>query len=357
MIKLRRIARRISGLIAFLILLLIRLLFTLFPGLFEVFYFDFFFPILRTVQSWLYPLWFLPGYLLLIIFLVALMGFYFLKRRSIKGFFLKFLNLLFWVAAFFLLCFGMQYADKGVAERLELEPAPPIIDLSVIYYRTMEEAMEKRSQIPKIDKVENINQLGYSMDPNSIHQHVKNTLEPVGYKASATGQYVREIPYFLLRKLSISGIYNPFTGESNVEGSLPGLLKYFVMAHEMAHASGITGEGEANFVAWLSLAHSGDPFLEYAAAYFIWRQAAKPLNRKLNSEDLEKLASSIPDELKRDRRAIYEALNREQPWYPEISNKLNDSYLKIQGVESGVEDYDKFLEYYLRYKRSINPSQ
>jgi len=270
---------------------------------------------------------------------------------------IKFINMVFWIAAVFLLFFGMQYADKGIAARLNLEPAPKSIDAALIYYHTLDDAMAKRSRISRIDEMENITQVEYNLKSDSIHNYVKNVLAPVGYSASETDQFVREIPNFLLRKLSISGIYNPFTGESNVEGSLPSLLKSFVMAHELAHASGITGEGEANFVAWLSLSQSGDPFLEYAAAYFIWRQTAKPLNRKLNSEELEKLASSIPEELNRDRRAIYEALNQEQPWYPELSNKLNDSYLKIQGVESGVEDYDNFLKYYLRYQRSTNQLQ
>jgi len=268
---------------------------------------------------------------------------------------IKFLNLIFWIASVFLLCFGMQYADRGIASRMQLKPAPKSVDLSALYYETMEGAMLKRSKIQDIENFADITEVAYSINGDSIHNGVKDALLPVGYKAAATDQYIREIPYFLLRKLSISGIYNPFTGESNVEGSLPTLLKSFVIAHELAHASGITGEGEANFVAWLTLSESGDPYLEYAAAYLIWRQVAKPVNKKLKSEQLEKLALSIPQELNNDRRAIYEALNQEQPWYPELSDKLNDSYLKIQGVQGGVEDYDKFLEIYLRYRRQSNP--
>jgi uncharacterized protein YqgV (UPF0045/DUF77 family) len=248
----------------------------------------------------------------------------------------------------------MQYADPGIADRLNFRDAPRTVDLSALYYETMEDALEKRSQVQGLSDSADITQIDYALNNDSIHTYIKNQLLPAGYRASDVEQYVREIPFFALRKLSISGIYNPFTGESNVEGSLPTFMKSFVSAHELAHAAGITGEGDANFVAWLCLANSGDPYLEYTAAYFIWRQVAKPLNEKLSTNELEKLAASIPDELNRDRRAIYLALNQEQPWYPELSSKFNDTYLKIQGVESGVDDYDKFLELYLRYLLSLN---
>jgi hypothetical protein len=343
-----------SGIVPFIILLIIRLVFSVFPGVFEILYFKTFFPFLRLLQSLIYPIWLVPGYLVLILLIPGLVSYYLFKRKSLKHFLTRTLNLVFWLAAVFLLCFGMQYADPGIAERLNFKDAPESIDLSDIYYKTMEDALEKRSQISGLIDSLDITQIDYRLNYDSIHIHVKSELLPAGYRASDMDQYVREIPFFILRKLSISGIYNPFTGESNVEGSLPTLMKSFVSAHELAHAAGITGEGDANFVAWLCLANSGDPYLEYAAAYFIWRQVAKPLNEKLSTDQLEKLAASIPDELNRDRRAIYNALNQEQPWYPELSSQFNDTYLKIQGVESGVDDYDKFLELYLRYQLSLS---
>ena len=352
--KLRLLIRRVPGLTAFLILLVIRLLFSIWPGLFEIVYFKHFFPFLRTVQSYLYPIWLVPGYLVLILLILGITLWFFTKKKSWSQFFLRFFNMLFWLTALFLLSFGMQYADHGLAARLKLQAAPESIDLSMLYYETMEDALKKRNKLYWKNDSLDITELEYRLNYDSLPKYVERKLLPVGYKAAAKDQSIREIPFYTLRKLSISGIYNPFTGESNVEGSLPILMKGFVAAHELAHASGITGEGEANFAAWLSLGNCGDPYLEYAAAYIIWRQVAKPLNKKLSSKELEKLAASIPIELRRDRRAIYLALNQEQPWYPELSNQFNDTYLKIQGVESGVDDYNKFLELYLRYQLSIN---
>lgn len=252
-------------------------------------------------------------------------------------------------------CFGLQYADKGIADRMRLKKAPQSIDLAQLYYESMNRAIEYRDRIPGIESTENITELHYKISQDSLQKYLVQVLAPIGYSVSGQNQIIREIPYSFLRKLSISGIYNPFTGECNVEGGLPTILKSFVMAHELAHAAGVTSEGEANFIAWLSLSNSGDPYLEYAASYFIWRQIAKPVNQQLSTNELEQLATSIPDELQKDRIAIYAILNEEKPWYPELSNKLNDSYLKIQGIESGVDDYDKFLELYVRYISSNSP--
>lgn len=351
--KFRLLIRRMPGLALFSILLIIRLIFAAFPWVFEAVYFNTVFPFLRSIQSLIYPVWIIPGYLVLVILVLGLVVLYFIRRKSFRHFLIRLLNLSFWLMSIFLLTFGFQYADPGIAERLELSNVPQTTDLSKLYYETMEDALEKRSRIEGLNDSDNITQIDYTIPYDTIHVYVRNILQPAGYKAAAVDQRVREFPYFILRRLSISGIYNPFTGESNVEAKLPYLMKCFVAAHELAHASGITGEGEANFVAWLSLAHSGDPYLEYSAAYFIWRQVAKPLNKKLDPKDLEILASQIPEELMLDRKAIYEALHQEKPIYPELSSRINDSYLKIQGIDSGVDDYDRFLELYLRYQRSI----
>src|SRR5690606_40629206 len=53
-------------------------------------------------------------------------------------------------------------------------------------------------------------------------------------------------PSGTLRRMSIAGIYNPFTGEANLDNAMPSLPQIFTTAHEIAHGYGITSEGEAN---------------------------------------------------------------------------------------------------------------
>ena len=50
------------------------------------------------------------------------------------------------------------------------------------------------------------------------------------------------LPQGILLRISTAGFYNPLTGECNIDKGLHPLQKPFVMAHELFHGMGITGE-------------------------------------------------------------------------------------------------------------------
>jgi hypothetical protein len=103
----------------------------------------------------------------------------------------------------------------------------------------------------------------------------------------------------------------------------------------------------------LSLVNSGNSIWEYSAAYSLWRYVAGEVNRKLEEDDRAILAEAIPIALQIDRLAIWRRMNDSPPYFPELSEAVNDSYLKIQGVEGGTDDYDAFVGLYLRYANPI----
>jgi hypothetical protein len=65
--------------------------------------------------------------------------------------------------------------------------------------------------------------------------------------------------------LGYSGYYNPFTGEAQVNTTIPIFLQPFVSCHEIAHQLGYAREDEANFVAYLVAKNSTDQSLKYSA--------------------------------------------------------------------------------------------
>src|SRR5262249_34548577 len=52
--------------------------------------------------------------------------------------------------------------------------------------------------------------------------------------------------------LGFQGYYNPFSGEAQVNTTVPRFLEPFVTTHEMAHQLGYGKENEANFVGFLA---------------------------------------------------------------------------------------------------------
>lgn len=267
-------------------------------------------------------------------------------------FFKKISNFCGGVGASFLFLWGFNYADKGFANRIDLPHSDQKINLSSFYLATIDTAMKYRNSINEsfqtIVEVKNI------PTDEEINNWVRNTLIEYHYPTATSVKVNYLKPSGVLLKLSIAGIYNPFTGEANVDNALASLPRIFTAAHEIAHAYGVTSEAEANFVAYLACIQSNNALAQYAASYSLWRQIAFEINQTFTEEERHFLSNQIPTALQNDRKAIIEAQSKHKSNFPLISEAVNHTYLKIQGVEKGAQDYHGFLQLYLRWELSRN---
>jgi len=344
--NLKRIASKNLGVVLFIIVLAIRFIFSFSQIAFETIYFNAFFPFIRKAQSALSFIWVVPGYYALAIGLIVWLIWRFPKSKKFKLFFKRLLNLICGFSAAFLVLWGYNYVDKGFAERINLPHSSKQIDLSEHYLAVMDSAMVYRSAIT--EDITTIVDVEKIPSDSLINAWVKNVLEANGYPTESDISVRYILPSGALRRLSIAGIYNPFSGEANVDNALPSLPRIFTAAHEIAHGYGITSEAEANFVAYLACMHSGNPLANYAGAYVLWRQIAVEINTTFPPESREILAAQIPLPLRQDRKAILESYYKYKGYFPALTDAVNDTYLKIQGVEKGTDDYDGFLQLYFR---------
>lgn len=352
----KKTLKRFGGLILLSIALILRLIFAVFPEAFELVYFQGIFPFIRKIQ---YPVGSaLPfsGYYLLILIAIAWV-LWRLPKSTVKRKWLTFgrrlLNFCGGLISLFLLLWGYNYIGPSLAERMSLAETNDQYDVAKLYIYVMNEAAEKRKRIELPTDTASVEDLEDEIDVQKLNTAVKGVLTELGYPTS-TDVALRQVkPFGALRRVGIRGIYNPFTGEANVESDTGLLTGTFTAAHEMAHAYGITSEGEANLVAYMALIHSGNPIWEYSAAYSLWRYTAGEVNRKLEEADRMILAEAIPIELQIDRLAIWQRMSDSPPYFPELSEAVNDGYLKIQGVKGGTDDYDAFVGLYLGYANPI----
>ncbi len=352
--KARRIANRYFGLIWLLVALALRFAFGAFPGLYEELWFEQAFPFIRSFQSAAFQWLPLPGYYLMIFMVLVWMVWRFPRKWKVRDTWFTFgrrlMNLLGGLVASFLMLWGFNYLDPGMGARMNLDKSPAEVDLARAYLSVMDRAMEQRSKIPGIDSLPHIEAMPFSYSEAEIAGWVASVLSPLGYPgpAQVSTRYLR--PEGALRRLGIAGIYNPWTGEANVESALGALQRTFTAAHEMAHAFGVSSEAEANFTAYLACLQSGEPLAQYAAEYALWRGLGREVNKAYGAEDIAKLAEAIPEALKADRMAIWERSTKHKPYFPETSTRMNDSYLKLQGVSAGVADYNAFVAMYFSWK-------
>lgn len=153
----------------------------------------------------------------------------------------------------------------------------------------------------------------------------------------------------ILSALDFTGIYCPFTGESNVNMDSPACLLGSTVAHELAHQRGITSEQECNFLAVLSCTTCGDDVYAYAG----WLMGYIYLGNALYSVDPDAYRT-IRDALPQTVRADLSAQSAYWDQFRDkavrkVSNQVYDGFLKSYGQAQGIRSYGTVVDLLVTY--------
>jgi hypothetical protein len=154
----------------------------------------------------------------------------------------------------------------------------------------------------------------------------------------------------IMSALGIAGFYFPYTGEANFNRKAPHCQRPLTIAHEKAHQRGITGEDEANFLAFLACANSSDPYTRYSAYLFAQRQLMTELVMRDREIAVALLHRRLPG-VQRDvdwLRAFWDGY-RGVP--RSVSLAMNNVYLKANQVEGGLHSYHRSAQLLVLYAR------
>lgn len=147
---------------------------------------------------------------------------------------------------------------------------------------------------------------------------------------------------------SLTGVYSPFTVEANYNSDMTAYNIPFTMCHELSHLKGYMQEQEANFIAWLACSRSDIPEFRYSAALSAWLYAMNQL-WKYDQASYEEICGMLPDNARKDLQANDAFWAGYEGAIAEVSNQVNDVYLKSNGQENGVKSYDKMVDMLVVY--------
>ena len=153
-----------------------------------------------------------------------------------------------------------------------------------------------------------------------------------------------------LALLGISGIFFPFTGEANVNTTLPEWTLPFVAAHEVAHQRGFAREDEANYLAYAACRSHPDAAARYASAVEGSLYALGAL-RGTDPDAHRALESRRGAAVRRDLDALEAWRRRYESRAGAVQEKVNDAYLRAQGQE-GVTTYGRMVDLLLAERRA-----
>ena len=156
--------------------------------------------------------------------------------------------------------------------------------------------------------------------------------------------------------MGVTGIYSPFTVEANVNGEIPGMQKPFTACHELSHLRGFMNEGEANYIGWLACIHSDDEAFRRSGWIIAYSYAGNALY-KADPDLFEELRKKVPDSVIRELKDNHEFWDAHMTEAAEVQDKVNDAYLKSNGLEDGVESYGKVLTLMLIWYKTADLSE
>ena len=316
------------------------------PALVEKYYSNGFYPVVASLFSWIsnlfnFSLW---DVFWTVVVLMALLAIGMLIARKIKAgwLLLRTLQLAAILYSFFYFSWGFNYFREPIEKRLnwkrhieKKDMFPAVLD-SLVSAANACRTEIKISDYPAIE--------------NLVEESYRSNALRLGYRYPNGSRRPKTMLYtWFFAKSGVSGYFGPFFNEIHLNGELLPTEYPFVLAHEKAHQFGISGEAEANFMAWYICQSSNDNRLKYSASiqllqYFF----ADPFHHEAIREYLKRF----------DKRAMADIMAQRNHW-KELRNETldkaqttaNNAYLKTNKIHEGVMNYNSVvrltIEWYL----------
>ena len=153
----------------------------------------------------------------------------------------------------------------------------------------------------------------------------------------------------LMSRMDFTGVYCPWTGESNVNVDSPACLIPSTVAHELAHQRGIASEQECNFLAILASVTSGQADYVYSG----WLMGYIYLGNALYRADPDsywQLRNALPEGVKADladNNAYWDQFAGTV--VQKASTTFYDGALKLYGDERGMQSYGTVVDMLVAY--------
>jgi hypothetical protein len=153
---------------------------------------------------------------------------------------------------------------------------------------------------------------------------------------------------YLANYMGFSGYYNPFSGEAQVNTTIPRFVQPFTTCHEIGHQMGYAKEEEANFCGFLTTKSSPDPAFRYSVYVDLYLYAASALYG-LDSTAYIPYRESLKPAVRKDLRDLKAFYQKYQNPLEPIIHLMYGRYLKANRQPQGINSYDEVVSLAIAY--------
>jgi hypothetical protein len=267
------------------------------------------------------------------------------RWRMVLG---KLLFLFLVIYVLFNLLWGLNYNRLGIGSQLALTPSNVSKeDIDTLTVRLLAKANEyailvattTRQDFCNKEKLFKTAQLEVQM-ASSKYPFLKAKLGAVKPSVySYAGNY-----------LGFQGYYNPFTGEGQVNTTIPVFLRPFVTTHEIAHQLGYAKESEANFVGFLVCREASEPLFRYSA-YLDMYMYAHAILFQMGSARAHEVKLQRNSQVQSDIQALKVFYQQYQTPLEELVMQGYDYFLQANEQPQGKQSYSQVLRWLMAWVR------
>ena len=240
--------------------------------------------------------------------------------------------LLGFVYTFFYVNWGMNYYRVPLAEQIGLDVKN--IDMSD-YSQVIEKYILTANHLRDSIDLENKERRGVGNDLQEWMRRdtLFNTILSHSQIHAKSPLSSTVVSYF-----AVSGYFNPFTLEVQVNQRIPIASYPFVNVHELSHQMGIGFEDECNFIAFRKLVYHPNTWYRYSAYYEAIQYLMYPLY-SYDKDLYDKYRAMLSPKVNRDMEEERTFWRQYSGWITRLSNLFYNQYLMHNNQPEGMDRY------------------
>ncbi|MCL2421651.1 MAG: DUF3810 domain-containing protein [Defluviitaleaceae bacterium] len=264
---------------------------------------------------------------------------------------LRLFYLLSMVLLIFVLTAGVNYSRESYADHVGITVQPSSADELIRLYLILVERAELLA-----DQIETDADGHFTLQKEGLYDYARQSMYNLNsvYGGLGTSFPRAKAPVLsrtILSHSNISGFFSPWTMEAHYNGDMPSTSIPFVINHELAHVAGQMREDEANFVAYLASRNATRVDFQYSAVYVALSYTLNALHRAVGRERYVELYDMLPEQMRRDFAYARAYWRNFEGQAADLATRANDTYLRLNRQEDGVQSYGRMVDLLLAYYR------
>jgi hypothetical protein len=259
-------------------------------------------------------------------------------------------RLLLWLPVWFYLSWGMSYFRPDFHERLSVERQAPDKTFFEAFVVRYIDSLNRSYTAIDMDSFD-AEEIDREIERMYEKHHVRLRLPyPCGSRRTKHTLFEP-----LLTRTGVTGFFDPFFNEVQVNRFMLPHSYPFTLAHEKAHQFGIACEAECNFYASVVCTASSHPQVRYSGYLKTTSYLLNSLYGMFPGE-YERIYQMIDSCVISDYRKIHDHWKKAiRPALSDAQNKLYNCYLKTNRQASGINSYSEVTGLLVDWEASFPP--